>query len=79
MLPIRHAAYGAAAALLATPWLRGGSLAMWAGSVFIDVDHFLWYVQRRRDLSLRRAYRFFLAVRAGEKRLESDARPFHGH
>ena len=78
MLPTRHAALGAVAALALTPWLRWDSLGMWAGSVFIDADHYAWYVLRRRDLSLRRAYRYFRQVRSGERRLEGDARPLHG-
>lgn len=78
MLPKQHAAYGAVAALAAAPWLGRGSLAVWAGSVLIDVDHFLWYIIHRQDLSLPRAYRFFRAARDGEAHLESDARPLHG-
>ena len=78
MLPKHHAAYGAVAALVAAPWLGGRSLALWAGSILIDVDHYLWYVEHRHDLSLPRAYRFFRAARAGDAHLESDARPLHG-
>jgi hypothetical protein len=32
-----------------------------AGSVLIDVDHYLWYAVKFRDRSLRRAIRFFEA------------------
>ncbi|HEV7215594.1 MAG TPA: hypothetical protein VGP33_10765 [Chloroflexota bacterium] len=78
MLPTRHAALGAVAALALAPWLRRQSAALWAGSVFIDVDHYAWYVLHCRDLSLSRAYRYFAQIRTGERRLEGDARPLHG-
>jgi hypothetical protein len=78
MMPSRHAAYGAAAALALAPLLRRRSLGLLAGSVLIDVDHYAWYAVHRRDFSLRRAYRYFLRVRGGERRLEGDARPLHG-
>jgi hypothetical protein len=78
MLPSRHAAFGAAAALLLAPCLRQRSLGLLAGSVLIDVDHYAWYVFHRRDVSLRRAYRFFRMVRTGEEKLKGDARPLHG-
>lgn len=78
MLPSRHAAYGAAAALLLAPWLRRRSLGLLAGSVLIDVDHYAWFVLHRHDVRLRSAYRYFLMVRRGEQKLRGDARPLHG-
>jgi hypothetical protein len=78
MMPSRHAAYGAAAALALAPLLRWRSLGLLAGSVLIDVDHYAWYAVHRGDFSLRRAYRYFLKARGGERRLEGDARPLHG-
>jgi hypothetical protein len=78
MLPSRHAAYGAVASLLAAPWLRQRALALWAGSVVIDVDHYLWYAVNLHDLSLPNAYRYFRRVRDGETVRDGDARPLHG-
>jgi hypothetical protein len=78
MLPSRHAAFGAAAALALAPWLRRRSVGLWAGSVLIDADHYVWYAVHRHDLSLRRAYHYFRQVRSGEQRLQGDARPLHG-
>lgn len=77
-MPSRHAAYGAAAALVLAPLLGRGSLGLLAGSIFIDVDHYAWYVVHRRDLSLRQAYRYFTTIRSGERKREGDARPLHG-
>ena len=65
-------------ALALAPWLRRQSVAVWAGSVLIDVDHYLWYVVQQRDLSLRRAYRYFVAAKNGESGRGGDARPLHG-
>ena len=82
MLPKQHAAYGAVAALAMAPWLRRRSLTVWAASVLIDVDHYLWYVVQRGDWSLPRAYHFFRHQRDTQLRRPgadlSDARPFHG-
>jgi membrane-bound metal-dependent hydrolase YbcI (DUF457 family) len=82
MLPKQHAAYGAAAALALAPLLREQSVALWAGSVLLDVDHYLWYVAHEGDLSLPRAYRYFLDRRNGVIRAPpgwgKGSRPLHG-
>ena len=78
MLPTRHAAFGAVAALALAPWLRRQSFGLWAGSVFIDVDHYAWYALNEHDLNLRRAYCYFRQIRSGKRKLASDARPLHG-
>ena len=37
-----------------------GAIVIFMGAVLIDVDHYLYYVFKKKDLSLRRAYRFFI-------------------
>lgn len=37
-------------------------------SVLIDVDHYIWYVQRKKDDSLKKAYIFFKALKKLKKR-----------
>jgi hypothetical protein len=50
---------GLAAAGLA-PVLEGGEIAVFAvGAVLIDFDHYLLYVQRRRDFSVPGMFRYF--------------------
>jgi membrane-bound metal-dependent hydrolase YbcI (DUF457 family) len=78
MMPSSHAVAGAAVALALAPWLRQRSAALWAGSVLIDVDHYVWYVAQRHDLSLRRAYAYFVAAKLGAVDRGGDARPLHG-
>ena len=84
MLPSHHAA---ATALAAVPLFRRGWRASAVGqfalaAVLIDVDHYLAYAWRVRDVSLGRAYRFHRS-RMGRQPLHAPAlvwdrsRPFH--
>jgi hypothetical protein len=54
-----HLLTGAAAALALAPWLRRLSIPLWLGASFTDVDLYAYYVVRHRDLSLRRAVRYY--------------------
>lgn len=60
MLPIHHAAATALAVvpLLQRKWRLSAVGQFAAAAVLIDVDHYLAYAWRVRDLSLGRAYRF---------------------
>jgi len=40
-----------------------GLAIIFASSVLIDVDHYVYYVWKKRDLSLRNAYIWFTSVR----------------
>jgi hypothetical protein len=56
----QHVAFTAVAAVLLSPVLEARELAAFAvGSVLIDVDHYLLYVQRRRSLSVKGMFRYF--------------------
>lgn len=37
-----------------------GSLIIFASSVLIDVDHYIYYIFAKKDLSLKNAYSFFI-------------------
>ena len=54
-----HIALSTTGAVLVQPWLRGGALALWAGGVLVDVDHYLWFCVRERRISPRAAVRYF--------------------
>jgi hypothetical protein len=54
-----HLLTGAAAALALAPWLRRLSVPLWLGASFTDVDLYAYYVVRHRDVSLRRAIRYY--------------------
>lgn len=54
-----HIALSTTGAALLQPWLRGGAMGLWAGSVLIDVDHYLWFGLRQRRWNPVAAIRFF--------------------
>jgi hypothetical protein len=54
-----HIALSTAGAALVLPWVGRGGLAFWAGGVFIDADHYVWFCLRERSLSPRTAAHFF--------------------
>jgi hypothetical protein len=59
-----HLAFGTAGAALVSRWSRADAIGLWAGSVLIDVDHYLWFSLRNRRFSPRAAVRFFNQPRA---------------
>jgi 5-methylcytosine-specific restriction endonuclease McrA len=54
-----HIALSTAVAGLTAPYLGRGVLRLWAGSVLVDADHYVWFCVRRRHLSPLAAMRFF--------------------
>jgi hypothetical protein len=67
MLPLYHGILGAAISiilLLAFPqigWL--GASIIFLSSILLDFDHYLYYAIKKRDLSLKRAYAYFIRLR----------------
>src|SRR5664279_6555947 len=61
----QHILVGTLAATAAS-WCASpqAGLAVFAGNVLIDADHYLWYALQFRDGSLKRARRFFEAKEA---------------
>ncbi len=64
MLPKYHLLFGFLFSLilyLLFPFIGlPGFLIIFASSVLIDVDHYIYYVFTKKDLSLKKAYYFFL-------------------
>jgi hypothetical protein len=54
-----HIALSTAGAALAWPSARKQAASFWAGSVLIDVDHYLWFCLRERSWDPKAAVRFF--------------------
>jgi hypothetical protein len=54
-----HIAVSTVGAALLRPWLGKGLLGLWAGSVLIDADHYVWFCLRQRRLSPLAALQFF--------------------
>jgi hypothetical protein len=58
-----HIALSTAGVALARPTARDRALGFWAGSVLIDVDHYLWFCLRERSWKPTAAVRFFNEAR----------------
>jgi hypothetical protein len=54
-----HIAVSTASAAVLHPWLRRGAVGLWAGSVLVDIDHYLWFCLRQRSWNPLVAMRFF--------------------
>ena len=56
MLPLFHLLGSLAVIAILFPFYNIWSFVFLVGSFFIDIDHYIWYVIKERDFSLRRAY-----------------------
>lgn len=54
-----HLKLSSTAAILAFPWLKKDIWIPFTSSIFIDVDHFLWFAVTHRTLSLKAAVKYF--------------------
>jgi hypothetical protein len=54
-----HIALSTAGAAVLSPWARRRALGLWAGSVLVDVDHYVWFCVRQRRLNPVAAVHFF--------------------
>lgn len=54
-----HVLVATAGAVLTAPFIGRGALGLWAGSVLIDADHYVWFCLRQRRLGPMAAVRFF--------------------
>lgn len=65
MFPIYHLISSIVPILLLFPIYKYFSLLFLVGNYLIDADHYLWYILRFRDLSLKNAYRESLSKKNG--------------
>jgi hypothetical protein len=64
----RHLAYTGAAAAALLPFRSGAEILLFAAAgILIDADHYLLYVLRRRDMSVRGMFRYFDEFKTVEK------------
>jgi len=56
MLPLKHFLASIIVLGFLFPFYKLWGLAFLIGSFFIDVDHYLWYIIRHRNFSLKNAY-----------------------
>jgi hypothetical protein len=54
-----HLAVSTLSAALLAPWSGRAMAGLWAGSVLIDADHYVWFCLSHHTVSTRRALRFF--------------------
>jgi hypothetical protein len=69
-----HIAFASGAAALLYPRLRASVAGPWAASIFIDVDHYLWFLAHDRSLNPVAAVRLYNQAEAPQ---HSATRPFH--
>jgi hypothetical protein len=69
-----HIALSTGGAALLYPRLRAAVVVPWAASIFIDLDHYLWYLARYRCFSPVAAVRLFNQANAPR---HAATRPFH--
>jgi hypothetical protein len=69
-----HVALASGAAALLYPRLGASVAVPWAASIFIDVDHYLWFLARHRSLNPVAAVRLYNQADAPQ---HPATRPFH--
>ncbi|MEK6873892.1 MAG: hypothetical protein AABW91_03530 [Nanoarchaeota archaeon] len=78
MYPSKHIVFGFIFALLVFilfPQIELlGFFTIWLASFLIDVDHYLYYVLAKKDLSLRKAYKWFMGESAKSLLLPREKR-----
>jgi hypothetical protein len=62
-----HIVLSTAGAALVSPWIGQHAIGLWAGSVLIDVDHYLWFCVRHRSLDPVAAVRLFTRAQAPQQ------------
>jgi len=76
MLPKTHALWGFVFSAVLFIFIPGVSLVdaslVFLASFFVDADHYLYYVLRKKDLSLKNAYAWFIEKRDFLRSLNSE-------
>jgi hypothetical protein len=63
MLPQAHLRHSTVAALGLAPILKTTAFWFWLGGIFIDADHYFWYVWQFRDFNPWHAYQYLRRLR----------------
>ena len=79
MLPLVHFAVSAALAAILFPFYGWYSLLVFVGGFLIDVDHYVWYAVKFRDLNVKNSYGYLvnLVKKKDTKGLEELLCVFH--
>jgi len=70
MLPKWHILFGAIFSLILFLFFRVSlfySIIVFLASVFIDIDHYFFYVKRKKDWNLKRAFKWYVALEKNHK------------
>ena len=82
MVPIKHTLFGLIFSLILFALFPKisffGFILIFASSVFIDIDHYIYYVYRKKDFNLKNSFNWFLET--GKEHLsfsEQDRKKFY--
>jgi hypothetical protein len=68
-----HLIYAILFCLILLPFINWWILILFSAAFFIDVDHYFYYIIKFKDLSLKKAYRYFI----NNPELKDLIFPFH--
>lgn len=57
MLPSRHIIYSTILCIILYPLIGNNVFIVWSASIFIDIDHYLWYIINQKSWNLYHAYK----------------------
>ncbi|MBI4439440.1 hypothetical protein HY638_00540 [Candidatus Woesearchaeota archaeon] len=69
MSPLRHIVVSSVLAAILFPFFGIKVLMVFVGGVLIDIDHYFWFVAKKKDTSIARCQRFYERVMV-EKRMK---------
>ncbi|HLC64689.1 MAG TPA: hypothetical protein VJI46_01035 [Candidatus Nanoarchaeia archaeon] len=68
MSPLRHLIVSGILIVALFPFVGLKGLIILISGVLIDIDHYFWYIAKKRDYSLARCYRFYNDVMEKKRR-----------
>lgn len=57
MFPLPHVIFSTIFCIILYPFIGINVLIVWTASIFIDVDHYLWYILNEKSWNLANAYK----------------------
>ena len=57
MFPLQHIIFSTIFCLILYPFIGLNTLVVWVVSIFIDVDHYFWYIINQKSWNLLKAYK----------------------
>ncbi len=57
MLPLYHIIFSTILCIILYPFIGNNTLIVWSASIFIDIDHYFWYILNKKSFNLFKAYK----------------------